>query len=96
MLQLNISTKPIVRKQIEGLVNSAGREVANAAVMNSLRLPWAPPPEQKRIVFVLWAIDADHRGEQITLQKLYLLKTGLMNDLLTGRVAVPEEIAVGG
>ena len=93
-VQLNISANAMVRRQIEGLVNSAGREVANAAVMNSLRLPWAPTTEQKRIVLVLCAIDANLRGEQITCKKLYLLKSGLMNDLLTGRVRVPEGVAV--
>jgi len=94
-LQLNISSNAIVRRQIQGLVNSAGREVANAAVMNSLRLPWAPLDEQKRILLVLHATDSHLRGEQVTVNKLYLLKSGLMNDLLTGRVPVPENVMDG-
>ena len=95
-VQLNISANAMVRRQIETLVNSAGREVANAAVINSLRLPWAPYTEQKRIVLVLRATDTHLHGEQITLNKLYLLKSGLMHDLLTGRMRVPEGIADGG
>jgi type I restriction enzyme S subunit len=95
-VQLNISSNAIVRRQIQGLVNSAGREVANAAVMNSLRLPWAPINEQKRILLVLHATDSHLHGEQVTVKKLYLLKSGVMNDLLTGRVRVPEGIAVTG
>ena len=34
--------------------------------------------------------------ESSMLRKLQLLKSGLMNDLLTGRVRVPEGIAVTG
>ena len=94
--QLSISANAMVRSQIKRLVNSAGREVANAAVMNSLRLPWAPYPEQRRIDHVLLVNNANLDAEQISLRKLYLLKSGLMNDLLTGCVRVPEGIAVTG
>lgn len=34
------------------------------------------------------------RAESKTFEKLNLLKSGLMIDLLTGRVRVPEEVAV--
>jgi hypothetical protein len=40
--------------------------------------------------------DALIRSHEHELEKLLHLKSGLMNDLLTGRVRVPEGIADGG
>ena len=93
-VQANIAASEVVRAQIRRLVNAAGRDVANAAVMNALLLPWAPFDEQLRIVAVLRSADSRLQSEQVELQKLRLLWQGLMSDLLTGRVRVPEEFAV--
>jgi type I restriction enzyme S subunit len=91
-VQANIAANEVVRAQIRQLVNAAGRDVANAAVLNAVLLPWAPCDEQKRIVAVLRSADSRLQAEQVELQKLRLLRQGLMSDLLTGRVRVPEEI----
>jgi type I restriction enzyme, S subunit len=56
----------------------------------ALPKPW----EQKRIVSLVEAYDQLVTSEECGLTKLYSLKSGLMSDLLTGRVRVPEEIAV--
>ena len=43
---------------------------------------------------ILDASNASIRAEEVSLEKLEHLKSGLMADLLTGRVRVPEGIAV--
>jgi type I restriction enzyme, S subunit len=59
-------------------------------------LPIALPsrPEQERLVAVVEAWDECLDRESKWLDKLRDLKTGISTDLLTGRVRVPEEIAV--
>ena len=52
--------------------------------------------EQESIVDRIQAIDAIANKEAATLAKLDVLKSGLMTDLLTGRVRVPEHVGVGG
>lgn len=58
----------------------------------SLRIP--PPPEQKLISDTLDTADAAIVAEERELGKLRQMKSGLMTDLLTGRIRVP--IASGG
>ncbi|MDV7393886.1 hypothetical protein RZS08_21080, partial [Arthrospira platensis SPKY1] len=94
-VQVNLAANAVVRAQIRKLVNAAGRDVANAPVMNSLLLPWAPIGEQKRIIVMLRSTDDCRRGEQTELHKLQLLRQALMADLLTGRVRVPADLGFG-
>ena len=57
------------------------------------RLTLMPPlNEQKMIAEHLTAIDTKLRTEQTYLQKMQALKKGLMEDLLTGKVRVAEEV----
>ena len=86
--QANIAYNSAVRSQIWRFVNVAGCDVANAVVMNSLVLPWAPFNEQKRIISALRWIDGSLISEQVTGAKLKLVRAGLMADLLTGRIRV--------
>ena len=51
-----------------------------------------PPSEQTRIIDLIAAHDRQLATEQATLSKLRQLKSGLMTDLLEGRVRVPEII----
>jgi type I restriction enzyme S subunit len=55
-----------------------------------------PRNEQEQIVSILNAHDARIHAEEAYRDKLKLLKKGLMDDLLTGRVRVNalEEVAV--
>jgi type I restriction enzyme S subunit len=92
-VQANIAANPVVRAQIRRHVNAAGRDVANAVVMNALLLPWAPFDEQRRIVSALRSLNSRLQSEEIELQKLRLLRQGLMTDLLTGRVRVRESVS---
>ena len=82
----------MVRAQIRRLVNAAGRDVANAPVMNSLLLPWAPIEEQRRITAMLRNTNDRLHAEKVELHKMQLLRQGLMSDLLTGRVRIPADI----
>ena len=52
------------------------------------RIALPSPAEQRRIVAVLDAADAEIAREEAALAKLRRLKAGLMQDLLTGRVPV--------
>lgn len=92
--QANISANPLVRAQIRRFVNSAGRDVANAAVLNSLILPWPSLSEQERIATVCAAQEERLAREVAEADKLRLLRQGLMEDLLSGRVRVAGQETV--
>lgn len=53
-----------------------------------LQIAVPPRAEQDRAVAILMASEADIRNQQAELSKLMLLRSGLMDDLLTGRVRV--------
>ena len=59
-----------------------------------LLVPYPSTREQARIVEVLAGSEIELLAESRMLAKLCLLKSGLMTDLLTGRVRVPEGIMV--
>jgi type I restriction enzyme S subunit len=48
------------------------------------------PDEQKRIINCFDITDQLIRGEMSKVMNLHQLKSGLMHDLLTGRVRIPE------
>ncbi|MBZ0122126.1 MAG: restriction endonuclease subunit S [Sandaracinaceae bacterium] len=78
----------VVRRLVE-----SGATLSNQASINQgtlLRLPIPAPEihEQERILERLSALDCRREAEQSELAKLQLLKQGLMEDLLTGRVRV--------
>lgn len=87
-LQMLLSSSLLVRKQIRATVNSAGRDVANSAVLLSLQFPWPAPEEQDRIINRVKSVDERITAEEAELVKQRTIKLGLMNDLLTGRVRV--------
>lgn len=68
----------------------------NTGIVNSSPISLPPLDEQRRITQILDAHDARITIEETYHEKLTLLKQGLMDDLLTGRVRVPvaEEAAV--
>lgn len=57
---------------------------------------WPKTFEQDRIAEVLKASDSEQLAVERELAKLQQLKSGLMDDLLTGRVRVPENIMDDG
>ncbi len=56
--------------------------------VKAMRVPFAPPEEQTRIAARLDQFEQTMRNEIAQVAKLRSLKTGLMQDLLTGRVGV--------
>ena len=87
-LQMLLAGDSRVKSQIRAKVNSGGREVANSQVLAQLRFAWPGSEEQDRIVELGFV--AMRRGEALESErfKLQLKKQGLMQDLLTGKVAV--------
>jgi type I restriction enzyme S subunit len=85
---MNLVAAASTREQIRRAVNAGGREVANTAILSSLRFAWPPFEEQQRIVEAADAVSARIRAEEAYLAKLKLQKQGLMHDLLTGKVRV--------
>jgi len=77
-----------------------GRSVAvkflpEALACDSDSYIWIPdPPEQHAIVERIETFELAIKVEEGTLSKLQQLKSGLMADLLTGRVRVPETFEV--
>lgn len=57
-------------------------------------LPCPKPSEQERILTVLGSYDGELNLSEVEILKLGFLKSGLMADLLTGRVRVPEVIEI--
>jgi type I restriction enzyme S subunit len=87
-LQLLLSHSTLLRRQLRSTVNSGGRDVANSAVLLGLRFPWPTPQEQDSILERVRALNSQVAEEQAGLSKLINTKSGLMDDLLTGRVRV--------
>jgi len=83
-------------EEVQGLL---GREKTGMAgsqtnisqrIVKGLLLPYPPLDEQERIISVLEEHSNRIASEDAYSEKLQCLKTGLMQDLLTGRVRVPE------
>jgi type I restriction enzyme S subunit len=77
-----------LRKRMSQLVNSAGRDVANSAVLLALDFAVPPPSEQSQIIEAISAVELTLKSEEEQLDKLCLQKSGLMDDLLSGGVCV--------
>ncbi len=92
-LQILLSSSLLVRKQLRTTVNSAGRDVANSSVLLGLRFTWPSPTEQDEILGKVRAISERLADEETELRKLFDIKSGLMDDLLTGRVRVTPLLA---
>ncbi len=80
------------RRQIQ--VHATGtsgsmKNISQAAIAGVL-IPLPPRDEQDRIVSILAAVGSRVDAERACREKLRLLKMGLMEDLLTGRVHVTE------
>ncbi|XTP38085.1 restriction endonuclease subunit S (plasmid) [Mycobacterium sp. TJFP1] len=82
-----------VRERIDVLTAGTTNPHINVAEVKRFQLPVPSFDEQIRISEVVQAHDARARAESSRLDKLEKLKTGLMSDLLTGRVRVPLEAA---
>lgn len=97
-LQAQLAYDARVRRQIWATVNAGGRDVANSATLNRLHFPWPCKQEQERVVERFAGLVRSRQANIALLNKLRLIKAGLMHDLLTGRVRVsinePKGVAV--
>jgi type I restriction enzyme S subunit len=60
----------------------------NTSLILGLVIPYPQPEEQERIEIMLAQHDNRKQADEASLGKLALMKKGLMQDLLTGRVRV--------
>lgn len=67
----------------------------NRNTVHPLRVALPSRPEQERVVSAIQEWDGWLNSECRWLEKLRLIKSGLMTDLLTGRVRVPESLSAG-
>lgn len=87
-LQYQLSYDTRIKKQIRCKVNSGGRELANSEILNSLLFIWPTIDEQNEIVNRAKVISRRINSDRQELQKLMYQKSGLMHDLLSGKVPV--------
>lgn len=73
--------------------SSSGLNTINSTQLRAMRVLVPPPEEQGRIAATLLGMAARIGHEQEALDKLVLQKAGLIADLLTGCVRVPEQVA---
>jgi type I restriction enzyme S subunit len=81
-----------VRRRIDSLTGGTTNPHLNVDEVRNFPIPAPPIDEQWEIVGTLAAHDGITAREEGLLTKTHLLKSGLMSDLLTGRVRVPENI----
>jgi type I restriction enzyme S subunit len=93
----NVLNTPRWRTSLVGQVNRSGvsRDRVNLSKLRRFEIPVPPLAEQRALTAVVDA--AWHRitTERTQLEKLRLLKQGLMEDLLTGRVRVTNSPVEG-
>ncbi len=95
-LQAELGYDARIRLQTRAKVNAGGRNVANSEILNTLEFLWAPIAEQERIVECVTKVEASRQLNIVLVDKLKMMKLGLMHDLLTRRVRVPvPETATG-
>jgi type I restriction enzyme S subunit len=90
----SVLASPIGQRQLETLNTFGNRQGLNYQQLGSFVLPWPDRSERKMIADRIVAADAQRHAAEREKAKLTLLKSGLMTDLLTGRVRVRE--GVGG
>lgn len=81
--------KPI----LEGLAPQSAQKNINLETLRPLAIPTPQPVEQERIGSLYEIIDCDQVRIEESARKLSLLKSGLMQDLLTGKVRVTPLLA---
>lgn len=83
---------PSTRRDVNLLGQGVTRDRVNLRTLLTLRVIVPSVDEQKEIVKRVEALDRAANAEMDTHGKLLSMKSGLMTDLLTGRVRVPETI----
>ena len=85
----SLLASPIGQRQMDSLLTVGNRQGLNYQQLGSFLIPWPKEDERKAISSQIYAIEDQIRAEEKENEKQALLKSGLMTDLLTGRVRVP-------
>jgi type I restriction enzyme S subunit len=83
-----LMTSQIVKSQFENIAQTGTMAVLSGKSFRQLTLPKPQKEEQKRISDILLLADSKITNSEIYLGKLRGIKSGLMQDLLSGRVSV--------
>jgi type I restriction enzyme S subunit len=86
----SLLASPIGQRQMDSLLTVGNRQGLNYQQLGSFVIPWPEEDERKAISSQIHGIEDQIRAEEKEHGKLALLKSGLMTDLLTGRVRVPN------
>jgi len=83
---------PNIQREINNTIHTTTQPAFGMQKIRALKFAYPGEIERKKIGEILNAAENDIKLEQLKLSKLQLIKTGLMQDLLTGKVKVPENI----
>jgi type I restriction enzyme S subunit len=87
---------PLTKAQADRVALGNAQKTITLSMLSGLLVVLPSRTEQQAIAQMLETYDAIIQHEQERRDKLHKIKPGLANDLLTGRVRVPERIAVTG
>lgn len=88
ILNLIIKHSEAFLRQVAQNVPESGRSVTNSKILNSFIFPNISMPEQEKVMVLYSKLDSQIDSIIKQLSKLQSLKTGLMQDLLSGKVRV--------
>jgi type I restriction enzyme, S subunit len=78
------------KKFVVGGKAGGAQQNLNVAILKKLPVPIPDLAEQERIVEILGSVDEKIENEKCRLNKLQILKRGLLQDLLSGKVRVKD------
>ena len=87
---------PLTKAQVDRVALGNAQKTVTLSMLSELLIALPSCTEQRAIAQMLETHDAIIQREQELRDKLHKIKEGFVNDLLTGRVRVPEGIAVTG
>ena len=79
-------------EELRSISSGSGRAGLSLRILKTINVIYTGINEQEEIIKKLNQIDDFLNSNYKSLSKLSLLKSGLMQDLLTGKVRVPEEL----
>jgi type I restriction enzyme S subunit len=88
-LLFEILLSPSIRAVVHSVASLSNQASINQAALHSLLIPVPPMEEQEKITNAFSAADEVVNVTERQLSALVRLQTGMMQDLLTGRVRVP-------
>ena len=88
---MNYLNTPAARSQIDRYKQGVTRQRVNTTNLKKVIVPLPPPDEQKRIAARIALAEASVHTLTESREKLFMLKRGLMNDLLNGTIPLVME-----